>query len=427
MMRRALPACAGVALALATAACGNDSPVAVGEQLLPGDPVTSFEVVLEADQFLALDSAFALFTNTAQSSFTMVANDFESALDARALARFSIPNTITVIDSAGSSAIDTLPRYFGGRLVLLVDTARSSHDDARFAVYQAAESWEQSSATWELRSDTGESALPWTQPGGTLGPLLAAGDWARADGDTMFLELDSATVQTLRDDEVAARGLIVTTETAGARMRLIGIGLRADARSSIVDTVVTATAVSLGRTFIYSPAVVPRSDDGRVGGIPAWRTLLRLQPDLRDLSVPCPDEPGCTMPLSETEITVANLEYQLAAPPPGFVIEDSLRIGAVPLFETPGVPFSRSLLGSFVQAVPADRFVRPSDFDDVANAEPLRVPITSAIRSALDEESTPVGIALIPGVPLGTFGYVPLQPLPRLRLILTISQEVQLQ
>lgn len=410
------------------AACGNDSPVELGEQLLPGEPVTSFEVVLDAEQFLALDSAFALYTNPSQANHAIVANDFEGTLDARALARFTIVRTITVRDTAGSgTVVDTLPNYFAGRVVLRVDTLRSSHDAARFAVYQSAEGWEESSATWELRVDTGDVSLPWTQPGGTLGPLLGAAEWSRADGDSVQLALDSAAIQMLRDSAVAERGLIVLTETPGARMRLSTIALRADARSSRADTVVTVTGIEMGGTYIYSPDPGVRDEDGRVGGVPSWRTLIRLDPDLRDIVVPCPSQPDCTLALSETEITAAYLEYDLAAPPAGFVIEDSVRLAAVPLFETPGVPFARSLLGSAVQAIASDRFVTPSDFDDIATAEPVRIPITAAIRSALDEESTPVGIALLPGSGLATFGFIPLQPEPRLRLILTISQEVQLQ
>ncbi|MGH7444827.1 MAG: hypothetical protein ACREKM_08130, partial [Longimicrobiales bacterium] len=331
MMRRSLPVLAAAATLLASAACGNDSPVALGEQLLPGQPVTSFEVVLDAEQFLALDSAFALFTTPSQASYTIVANDFAGTLDAHALATFSIVKTITVRDTAGTgTVIDTLPNYFAGRVLLRVDTLRSSHDAAHFAVYRAAESWDERSTTWDLRVDTGSVTLPWTQPGGTLGPLIAEGDWARADGDSVFLAFDSATVQALRDSTIAERGLIVVTETPGARMRLTSIGLRADARSSRADTVVTTNGVAFDRTFIYTPSPGTRTDDGRVGGVPSWRTLIRLIPDLGDVRVTCPGLPPCTYLLSETEITTASLEYMLAAPPAGFVLEDSLRIGAVP-------------------------------------------------------------------------------------------------
>lgn len=230
-MRRSAHLCAAAAMLVASAACGNDSPVAIGEQLLPGQPVTSFEVVLEADQFLALDSAYALFTTPSQASFVIVAQDFDGALDAHALASFSIVKTITVRDTAGTgTVIDTLPSYFGGSVMLRIDTLRSSHDAAHFAVYQAAETWDERSATWEMRVDTGSVTQPWTQPGGTLGPLIAEGDWLRTDGDSVFLPFDSATVQVLRDSAVAERGLIVITETPGARMRLTSVGLRADAR-----------------------------------------------------------------------------------------------------------------------------------------------------------------------------------------------------
>src|SRR5690606_29214027 len=195
----------------------------------------------------------------------------------------------------------------------------------------------------------------------------------------------------------------------------------ADLRSSRADTVVTVAGVGAGRTFIFDPVPFPRSDDPRVGGIPAWRTLMRLSPDLRDVVVPCPTSPTCTIRLGDAEITLAMLEYQLAAPPPGFVVEDSVRLAAVPMFEAPGVPFSRSLLGSALSAVPADRWVQPGEFDDVTSADPVRIPVTTAIRSLLPDEANNVGIALVPTVTFGTFGFIPLEPDPILRLVLTVS------
>lgn len=427
-MRRAFFRVLPLAL-LAAAACGTESPVEVGEQLLPDEPVTSFEVVLDADRFLVLDSAFALFRLPYQAQFVIVAEDFEGVLDAHALARFqTLPRSITVRDTVGTGTVsDTLPSYIGGRLVVLVDTTRSSHDEAAFAVYRAAEEWDYRSTTWELRVDSGAVEEPWAQPGGTLGERVGEALWTRADGDTLRLEMDSLAVRALRDSLDARRGFILVAETPGVRMRINSIALEADARSSRADTVVAVTGVLTGRTFVYTPSPGTRSDDPRIGGIPAWRTLIRLAPELREETVPCPGEPGCTIRLGDAEITVASLEYQLADPPPGFVLEDSLRIGAVPMFETPGVPFSRSLLGSVVSAVASDRWVQPSEFDDVASADPVRIPITAAIRSLMSEDATQIGIALIPAVDLGTFGFIPLQPEPRLRLVLTISEEVQLQ
>ena len=104
---QALCACAAVLLG----ACGSDSPVEVGAGLLPAEPVTTFEVVLEADQFLALDSAFALYNQPADAGFAMIAADYAGVLDAHALNRFSIVRTITVRDTlANSVRIDSLPR-----------------------------------------------------------------------------------------------------------------------------------------------------------------------------------------------------------------------------------------------------------------------------------------------------------------------------
>lgn len=429
--RHALRTLASSALAL-LAACGNDSPVEVGEGLLPGEPVGTFEVVLEADRFLALDSAFALYHTPADASFAIIAENYQGALNAHVLRRFSIVRTISVRDTLTNTVrLDTLPRYFGGRLVVRVDTVRTAVASGRLAAYQSAESWDARSATWQLRVDTGAVQLPWTQPGGTLGPLVASGEWVRAEGDSLVMPIDSATLAVLRDSAVAGRGLIIVGETPDQRFRIREIALRADARSSLpTDTVVTTSGVNLGGTFIYDPVPEPRVDDPRAGGVPAYRTLIRLRAGLDSLVIDCPDDFAggeCSFRLGDVAITLAQLEYDLAAPPPYFVPEDSVLLAALPLLETPGIPFARSPLGSPLQAIGANRFVRPSDFADVASAAPVRFVVTSAIRQAVSADAPAIGIAIVPAAELSTFGFVPFQPQPRLRLVLTTSQEVQLQ
>lgn len=427
-MRRVLALCASLAL-FGSAACETESPVEIGEDLLPGESVTSFEVVLQPGQFLVLDSAFSLYSRNYQAPAQYVADAFDGVLTARALARFSpLPRSISVVDSVTNAlASDTLPTWEGGRFVVLVDTLRSTHADAQFAVYRVAEAWDPITVTWEMRIDTTGVQEAWTQPGATLGARVGEAVWTRGEGDTLNIELSADDVVALRDSADARLGFVLVTETAGARMRINSIGFEADARSSRADTVVTVNGIGAGRTFIYTPELTPRSDAPRVGGIPAWRTLMRLSPDLRDVEVPCPDRPGCTIRLGDSEITLAMLEYQLAAPPPGFVPDDSVRLAAVPLLEAPGVPFARSLLGSVASAVPSDRWIQVEEFDDVASAAPVRLPITFAIRSLLPDDAENIGIALVPAVPLGTLGFVPLEPNPVLRLVLTVSEEVQLQ
>lgn len=424
MLRRLLVAGA----VLLSAACGNDAPLSVGDELLPNQPITSYEVILEAEEFLALDSAFAIYDAGQPVGFAIIANSFESVLDANVLARFLILKTITVRDTlvTGSTIVDTLPRYFAGRVVVRFDTLRTDlSGEAEFELYRAEESWHATSATWTERVDTGDVTLPWTEPGGTRGELLASGAWSRADGDSLVLDIDSATVQTLRDSVSEARGFILTTATEGVRARIREIVMRVDARSSRQrDTVVVTSAVAQGRTFIYSPELDPRSDELRVGGTPTWRALMRLKPGLGDLQVRCPAPLSCMIPLSETEITSAFLEMRLAEPPPGYVLEDSVLITVNPLIEIPGVPFARSPLAG--TGPTANRRILPSDFDDVDAAAPVLLPVTGAIRT-LVSDSAGVGVALTPFINLSTFGIVPFRPRPRLRLVLTISQEVQLQ
>ena len=114
--------------AVLMAACGRESPTAVGGSLLTGGGARTFEILLDAPQFLVSDSAVSGFVlNAAVAPFHIVARSFGGVVNAHALATFVAPTkSITVLDSTNTSRTDTLPSFFQALVVLHVDTAAAN-------------------------------------------------------------------------------------------------------------------------------------------------------------------------------------------------------------------------------------------------------------------------------------------------------------
>jgi hypothetical protein len=415
-----------VLASLVAAACGEEGPTAVGAGLLPTDAVRTFEIVLEPHQYMVWDTAFGLYSEPRDMQFAIVAQQFEGALNSHVLARFTIPTSLSVPDTLGIMRLDTMPIYTGGTLRLLVDTARSTAPPVRLALYRTAQEWD-ASATWQHRIDTTGVQLPWTTPGGTRGPLVDTASYA-LEADTVVFRIDSATIAAWRDGADVTRGALITSQTADSRLR-VGIPvLHLDARSTHnPDTVFNVSGSPTRRTFIFEPAQPVVSSTPRVGGTPAWRTILRLQERLDTLSFACPGVPNCTFRLSEATINNAGLRLQPVPPPPGMRPEADVVIGAYTIEPTALVPLQRSPLGNLigVVTVPHTSFLAPA-------APIAEISITELIRAAVlpperrGDVAVPTHIALVPGFDPRLFGFGTFASLPRLRLVVSIAQELQL-
>jgi hypothetical protein len=408
-------------------ACGDESPTEAGGPLLPGE-IRTFEVILEPGRYLLADSAFAGYGVVADADYLVVANDFDGVVDAHALARFGIPRSISVVDSLGVQRTDSMAAYVRGEIVVVIDSATSTAGPVDLEALRTAEAWDPPSTTWQLRVDTGDVELPWTQPGGTVGASIDVQTWAGAVADSIVrFAVDSATIAAWRDTADHGRGALVRAVSSDVRLRVTDVYLEIEARPSVhLDTLVTVTIRPPDPTFVYDPPVPTVSPTPYVGGITAWRTFLLLRARLDTLRVPCPDQPACTLPMSDAAINYAALLLEPAASPPGFAVEDSLGIVARLALDVPGVPLVRSVLGGFAgqlpQQLPADRFT--------AGAATVELPITDYLRLAATDTAdaaVPQRIVLLPGTQSGTFGYASFLAMPRLRLVLSVASELQLR
>lgn len=420
-LHRWLPIIAGL---FAFTACTEETPVEVGGGLLQGDNIRTFEIILESSSFLAYDSSFSGYTTPQDAPFAIVANKFGGVLDANALFRLAIPPAvINVRNTAGTVVSDSAPRYFSGRLVVRLDTLRSdANPPVQFVAHRIAEEWDRS-ATWTLRVDSGGVRRPWATPGGTRGAQIDTTTWTGSD--TLVFRVDSQTIAQFRDTTNAARGVIVSTLTNGARVRVLSAILHLSARPSIrPDTIVTVDVVPAVNAFVFNPQP-PARDELRVGGVPSWRTLIGLAPDLATRVIPCPGIANCQVQLSAASINRAELLLQPVTAPAGFIPEDTTFIQASGLLVSPGVPLQRSPIGTALAL--SDR-IAPQLFAQPAATAPVAINVTNYLVALVNPALTattrpPSALTLLAFSEPATFGFTTFARGPRLRLVVTAPVE----
>ena len=406
-------------------ACTQDSPTEAGSGLLPPDAIRTFEIVLGPERYLQWDTAFGLYSATADADYTLIANDYEGVLNSRVLLRYPIPRTITVLDTLGVVRTDSMPVYFEGDVRVLVDTLASTEPPATLELYRPTEDWDRLTATWQFRVDSAGAQVPWAQPGGSPGALIGSTTWTA--GDTVLIPVDSATIAEWADTAVAVRGAILGSSTPGTRIRSVLPTLRLRARSTINPDTVVEMTLAPGRTFIYDPQQPDSVGTPRVGGTPAWRTVMRLRERLDTITVACPGVPNCTLRLGDVSINYGALLVQPVPSPAGFAPELPLNISLHAVLPSPLLPLTRSpvtgALGGIETAIPVSSFMAPgAPVVELAATELMRLLFTPGE----DDDFAPEYVALLPAGSTRTFGFGTFAEMPSLRIIVTISRELQL-
>jgi hypothetical protein len=195
------------------------------------------------------------------------------------------------------------------------------------------------------------------------------------------------------------------------------------------DTTVVRTAQTTVLTFIYTPRPAAPTSGLRIGGAPAWRSVIHTQipgvltgpPDLCALV-------GCPFELTPERINHASLVLQtrpsdpLAFQPQDSVIVDTRAVLAPE--RLPKAPLGPTL---GVRALAPDLFGTPQQ---------VSIPITGFVRAQIAEDTTgavppPRSLALLalpepPSISFGSFAGPGGVGAPFLRLIVTNSPPVQL-
>ncbi len=436
-MRRRLPrllrwtAVVVAAVSLVVAACGNDDPTTVGGPLLRGATVHTFEVVLDAQDFLVSDTAFAGFLTPAGAAITVTANDFGGVLDAHTLLEFGlIPDIFDVIGPNGSAGTDS-GTVIGADIVVRIDSSTIGDGPSTLALNFLTESWDRPTVTWQNRADTNDVQTAWMQPGGTMGALIDTVVW-RPGADSLIFHVDSQAVRMMRDSTVRSNGIVLSARDPNVRLESPGVAMTVLARpKTIPDTIVTA-AVNVTRSiFIFQPDPPPPPTALRVGGIPEWRSVLRFRQGWDTLTLACPGIANCRIPLNRATLSTAELLLQPVPAPAAFRSGDTIGVVTRPVVTSPLIPIERSPFGDLVSVQPGT--APPSAFTlEPGSAALVAVPIRSFIQALIGSDTiagAPHTLALLPAVigqdlGFGTFGPLSAGALaPRLRLVFTITDE----
>lgn len=427
-MRRIWMAGLGVGAVVAlVAACGDEGPIGVGSDLL-GPGVRTYEVTLDPAEYLLADTTYDRIGTLNDALFRMVAHEFDDDLEARTLFSIARPVTVNYTPSEGSAITDTIQSIVGGVVTVVVDTVASSPGPVDLEIVRVMEEWEAPAATWDVRMDTAGVTETWTTPGGSPGAVMGGATWT--SGDTLVITLDSAAVA-VWDDTLAARlGGMIRSATPGSRLFFESMTFQFEVVPVTTDTVVPAGGLRNSKIILAPEDAPPAAGVLRVGGLPAWRSLLRFQP-MADVVIPCGPgrPPTCTLPLGTVTINQAAL---LLTPLPvgSRRLEGPARIEGRGVLEGPGVPLTRSPLtppvGPASDSLAAAMFVAPEP-----DAPAISLAITSYVRLHLNppsDDEPPQWLALTAVGERVRFGYAAFGGLasdrpPRLRLVVSVRDE----
>jgi len=425
-----------VLASVAVTACEEIPPTAIGDGDLPGEPIT-IEVVIPWSDFASNLEVFGGYGTTRDVGRGLLASAFAGVLDARTLMRFGgYPTSATVVDSSGASRPDENLTYIGGRLVVFIDSlAHTNTGPVTLRLGATQVDWDATSADWEHSLDTINDQRPWTQPGG--GDLIDLGSvlWDPAAGDSAVFPVDSAQIIAWSDTTDTSRGALVQLTSGGEKLNLRGAALRVDARPSIrPDTVVVVSALNTEVTFIYTPDATPPTSGIRVGGAPAWRTVIDVMiPDTLHGPAEFCAIVSCPHTLEAVQVSSAALVLTSSVSDPAFQPIDSLGLDVRSVFDRGAMP--KAPLGNSLLSEVGGRRVGPQAFGAGAGV-PIEIPFTSLARDLLrgfDAAGNPAPNTLVllailepSSIAFASFEGPGTAGEPYLRLVLTIGPSVQL-
>ena len=374
MRRKLIGSLLGVT-ALGVVACEEQTPTSLDEGLLPEEPIT-LELHIPWEDFASNLEVIGGFGSPSELGTGVLANSFAGTLDARTLLRFgAYPSTVSVRDTTGTTRADSSLTFIGGRVVVFLDTIASTNEGPVLLSLGAIQHpWDVRTVTWTTAIDTINDRRLWPEEG--AGPVVPLGvaEWDPATGDSVWFELDSAAVAAWADTSDVSRGARIDLLTEGARIQIATAVLRLNTRPSLnPDSTFFLVAPREEISFVYSPFPEPPPDGIRVGGAPAWRTVLdiRMPKQLNGPEALCAVV-TCPVTLHSSELNYAALVLRTRRTQDAFQPTDTVAIDVRPVLSRvalPKAPLGNSLVGF------AGRLIRPEVFGEEAGEE-IEIPIT---------------------------------------------------
>ena len=428
-----------VGVLAAAGACAEALPTVEREELVRSGFAT--EVILEYDEFASGARVYGGFGRASDLGAGFVAHDFgpqpddgsaQEGLKASSLLRFGrYPKTAQVSDTTGTTRPDSMLTFLFGRLVMRFDSLSSVHNDEPVEIFAHAltEPWDGATATWDYRVDSVGHRERWSVPGGGAVEEIGRTTWDPETGDTIKIRVDSTWIAAWSDTTDFSRGVRVSTTTPGVRLRVSSALLRLETiPSSNPDSIIQVPSSTENRTFIYAPAATAPVKTLRVGGVPAWRTVL-------DLDIPSvlnrPDElcelVGCPVDITADHVSYAAIRLTTRTGARAFAPTDTLSLDLRSVMAPeilPKSPLGPSRTGAFGTLLPHEWFQPPAQ-------EIAEIPVTGLVRDLLRGETMdgdPVSktIAILSifeplTVEYMSFDWASSPAAPKLRIVLNFS------
>jgi len=402
--------------------------VAVTDGQLPEEPLT-LEVELPWSDFASNLQVLGGYSSPSVLPRPIVTRAYLGALEARTLMRFdTFPGSVRVNQDGVIAPVDSI-NFVAGYLSIGFDTLLSvAPGPVALELGGTQEEWEIRTASWAFAVDTVGDQRAWTEAGAGPGsaPTVSSITWDPAVSDSVTFFLDSASISTWIDPSDQKRGGRLSTTTDGSLLVLNRAHLRLSIRAPAYDTIVEDTVDLLERTVLYDPP--PSAPTGlRVGGVPAWRSLLQV-------SLPALTAPpelcaalGCPYTVDAGQISYAALKLTSQASEAAYQPFDTMLIDVRSVLSPTSLP--KSPLG-VSESGGLGQDLLPEAFGAAAGTV-VELPITSFLRTLLggpdaNGKDPPSTLAVISAlepwsIPFASFDGPADPGAPRLRMILTVG------
>lgn len=427
----------GASLVLGLVGCQERFPTVLDDAAFPTEAYT-VQVTLPFHEFAKDVRVWGGYGRPYELPHGVVARSYEGELEARTLISWeAYPGVASVRDTTGTVRADTALVFVGGRVVAVLDTldVRGVGGPVTLGLGALQQPWDLATVSWNLAVDSVGGRVPWGEPG--AGPVVGLGtaEWDRTQGDSVVFALDSAAVALWADSLGQRRGIRLEAVTEGIRLHVNRVTLVLTTRPrSRPDTLLYLSVPARERTFVYHPFPEVPGGEIRVGGVPAWRSVLTL--DLPEKVYPAAEvcsRIACPITLTPQALVSASLVLRTQPSRPGFTPTDTLRVDVREALEPsrmPKSPLGFSLLPFGGLSIPPARFQAPEGEDVLI---PLGEYVEGLIRARSDTtmvvSKSVVFLSAFEPLSLfyGAFQGPGSPHPPRLRLILTVGRGVQLR
>jgi hypothetical protein len=429
--------CAG-----ATSSCKEKTSIAPDLGFLQGRPET-VEIFIPYEEFVEDVAIFGGYGSTADFIGGVIALDF-GGLNARTLITLSdFPTSLEVQGSDGITRTDSDLSFVGGRVVLSFDTVNGSLAlPVDVELFDIKETWHGPTVTWEVAVDTAGDRRPWTQPGG--GPRTFLGgatfdafvdqavDPSASRVDRVNVPIDSAAAVGLTDPSSGTVGLSLAAAEPGVLLNLVDLSIvLLTVPSTRPDTVVEVTVTSDEIDFILDPPPSASAGWLRIGGAPAWRSVMRLAiPRTIESTAEVCGTVGCQVDFTAVDLNLAELLLTTRQTESAYQPQDTTLVDLRPVINPESLP--KAPLGGPV-SVPQ---ILPPELFAAQAGTVVAIPVTSFVigiqAAAAATGSMPdAWLALLSSPEPNQIGFASFEGLggpgaPVLRLLYTIADAVAL-